>query len=355
LGKRHHSKSNTIFGFTLIELLVAIAIVGVMAASLFAVLNPSTQFYKANDARRKGDLKQIQTALDLYYQDNGMYPASSNNKILNISWGAAWTPYIGKLPKDPKSSKNYAYYLVPGGQSYYLYASLDRGGSDPQACNADGSVCLSAIGITGLSCGSGGAVCSYGVSSQNLDIAAGLPTSTPVPTNTPTPTSTPTGTPTPTMTPTPTPKPVQTPIKTAYGTAFSTYGTSSNTMGYEFTPTVSGKVTSLWTFSKTAESRTLKLWLSSSGALLNTVTVTSVINTWVEGVLATPTSVVAGTAYRVSTYGSNYYYKTPFSVPTTLGNITINAGGYYSVGDAFPTVLTASYLYGVPDISFIPN
>ena len=58
--------------FTLIELLVVIAIIGVLSTlSIVALGNART---KSRDARRVADVKQIATALELYYNDNGNYP-----------------------------------------------------------------------------------------------------------------------------------------------------------------------------------------------------------------------------------------------------------------------------------------
>lgn len=158
-------------GFTLIELLVVLGILGILAAALLAAINPIAQLQKSNDARRKADLESLQRALELYYQDNGGYPASASNEIAPggtpISWGNPWQPYIASLPKDPLATNNYVYYSPPAmaGQSYYLYANLQRGKDDPNVCNK-GNACSNVP--NGVTCGSGGAVCNYGVSSPNV-------------------------------------------------------------------------------------------------------------------------------------------------------------------------------------------
>lgn len=164
-------------GFTLIEMIVVIGIIAAIAGVVLAVVDPMTQFQKANDGRRKSDLAQIQKALEQYYQDKGRYPTHSTSSPLyrikkfdgvTTDWGQAFTPYINVLPKDPNGSKNYVYYSPTGGQSYYLYASLDRdglgrSGKDPNLCNNDGSRCTSVP--VGASCGG---TCNYGVSSPNV-------------------------------------------------------------------------------------------------------------------------------------------------------------------------------------------
>jgi len=140
---------------------------------LIAVLNPFVQIQKAQDAKRKSDLSQIQKAVEIYYNDFGQYPAadtsSSNYRIkanatTTLDWGSTQWQYVGTLPKDPSTSRNYIYYSPAGGQSYYLYASLERGANDLQACNG-GSKCVNVP--EPASCGTG-AICNYGVSSSNV-------------------------------------------------------------------------------------------------------------------------------------------------------------------------------------------
>lgn len=161
MGRNFNRKFSS-SGFTLIEVLIVIAVIGIMAAGLVAVLNPMAQIQKANDAKRKSDLNQIQKALEAYYNDYGKYPLnlSGDYRIKgldgnSVSWGNPWAPYMGTLPKDPSSSRKYVY--CSSGQSYYLYSSLERGGSI--TANYCGGSTI---------CGSGVPTCNYGVSSSNV-------------------------------------------------------------------------------------------------------------------------------------------------------------------------------------------
>jgi prepilin-type N-terminal cleavage/methylation domain-containing protein len=115
-------------GFTLIELLVVIAIIGILASIVLASLDSARK--KGRDARRVADIKQIQLALELYYDANSAFP-------LTLSTAALVTPgYISVIPTDPSGSSwsnagayYYSAYAVgsAGGsiQSYHLGASLE--------------------------------------------------------------------------------------------------------------------------------------------------------------------------------------------------------------------------------------
>lgn len=86
-------------GFTLIELLVVIAIIGILSSVVLASLNSART--KARDTRRVADLKQVQIALELYFDANGKYPTSLTGLV--ISGGAAGAS-LSALPVDPSGA-----------------------------------------------------------------------------------------------------------------------------------------------------------------------------------------------------------------------------------------------------------
>jgi general secretion pathway protein G len=160
-------------GFTLIELIIVIAILAVLTSVLIAIINPVKQLEKGRDGRRKSDIAQIQRALEIYYHDYGSYPTSTSdykitaNNGTTVNWGNSWLPYMEVVPSDP-SSNLYVYYspVSSSGQTYYLYASLELGTEDANACN-NGNACSSLItnSITVNACGS---TCNFGVSTPNV-------------------------------------------------------------------------------------------------------------------------------------------------------------------------------------------
>ncbi|EKE05838.1 MAG: hypothetical protein ACD_19C00176G0060 [uncultured bacterium] len=123
-------------GFTLIELLVVVSLIGILATLVIANMNAARE--RARDATRKSDLRNIQTALRLYYNDNGGYPITSALP----AWGSAWTPYMNILPADPLSSQGYSYNSVAGSDDYTLYACLENV-SDDKCIDVASSVCTS--------------------------------------------------------------------------------------------------------------------------------------------------------------------------------------------------------------------
>ncbi len=129
-------------GFTLIELLVVIAIIGLLSTLAVISLNNARQ--KARDARRVSDIKQVQTALELYYNDMNGYPATTANPsgmsicgtgngiVTSGSCGTA-TVYMNLVPSNPApvdvtasgcGGSGYTYTQTSSGASYTIQYCL---------------------------------------------------------------------------------------------------------------------------------------------------------------------------------------------------------------------------------------
>ncbi len=118
-------------GFTLIELLIVVAIIGLL--STLAVVSLGSARVKARDSKRLADLKQIQTALELFYTDQNTYPTGSGLTLggtsaacLNatgFTTAGCTSAYMGAVPADPKSPGTYSY--TAASSSYSIVAALE--------------------------------------------------------------------------------------------------------------------------------------------------------------------------------------------------------------------------------------
>lgn len=140
-------------GFTLVELLVVVSLIGILSTLVIANLNSARE--RARDAQRKSDLRNIQTALRLYYNDFSGYPASnptSGGMIVgcggSCSWASAWVrngvTYMNILPRDPLSTQSYRYISASAGSEVYtLEACLENRSDDRGVATSDTSWCPS--------------------------------------------------------------------------------------------------------------------------------------------------------------------------------------------------------------------
>ncbi|MCL4426967.1 type II secretion system protein GspG [Patescibacteria group bacterium] len=132
-------------------MLIVVAIIGILAALIIVSLN--IVLSKARDARRKADINEIVKALDIYYLDNGQFPASGGAVQPNGEWSnsddSSWNTlaaslqlYINPLPKDPINTSNcalssscytYTYYSISYGcpQQWYMLNYTLENKSDP--------------------------------------------------------------------------------------------------------------------------------------------------------------------------------------------------------------------------------
>jgi prepilin-type N-terminal cleavage/methylation domain-containing protein len=128
-------EKNKYSAFTLIELLVVIAIIAIL--STFSVITLSSARDKARDAKRLSDVRNITTALEMYYNDSGVYPPEAvdmyetstifclSNQGISSTCGAV--VYAGSLPTDPVSGLNYLYTPTSSQLFYTVAFTLDSG------------------------------------------------------------------------------------------------------------------------------------------------------------------------------------------------------------------------------------
>lgn len=92
-------------GFTLLEVMIVVVIIGLLAAAVAPSFMGQIDTAAIN--RAKTDLRQIETALNLYRLDNFRYPSTSEGLqalVTNPGEQAApnWKrPYLPRLPLDP--------------------------------------------------------------------------------------------------------------------------------------------------------------------------------------------------------------------------------------------------------------
>jgi prepilin-type N-terminal cleavage/methylation domain-containing protein len=109
-------------GFTLIELLVVIAIIGLLSTMSVLALNQARA--RARDAKRISDVKQIQTALELYYNEEGQYPASVTTG--GTIQSTAGNVYLASVPTPPSPIDGGS---CPSVQPAYTYAKQSTSGT----------------------------------------------------------------------------------------------------------------------------------------------------------------------------------------------------------------------------------
>jgi type II secretory pathway pseudopilin PulG len=124
---------------------------------IFAVLvvvswpNFTLSMRRARDQIRRDDIGNIQAAIDEYYADYGVFPASTSDGRMVVckgsgqdqvpcNWGRdTWinlTPGVNKVymkffPGDPKLSDGTSYYYSSDGSRYQLFGSLE-GTDEPE-------------------------------------------------------------------------------------------------------------------------------------------------------------------------------------------------------------------------------
>jgi prepilin-type N-terminal cleavage/methylation domain-containing protein len=163
--KKSKARISNTSGFTLIELLIVVLLLTVLSAVVIRVINSAGVQGKARDSQRIGDLKGVQTALELYFTDHRTYPTAAT--WTSVSSIPSLVPgYINALPSDPlatrtgtspcSDSAGYLYRTTDTGSIYVLTALMEV------PTSAADSKCSDLFNWTTISCDSPSDSC-YGV------------------------------------------------------------------------------------------------------------------------------------------------------------------------------------------------
>ena len=129
------------WGFTFLELLIAVTIIGVLTA-IGTVSYVSTN-KQSRDARRKSDLEQLRSALEMYRSDSAtsIYVVSAgavaDSALTTLVSGA----YISVIPQDPKpvtGCTNYYYKNNGSSATYCLCTCLESTTLPVSTCSQSG-------------------------------------------------------------------------------------------------------------------------------------------------------------------------------------------------------------------------
>jgi prepilin-type N-terminal cleavage/methylation domain-containing protein len=102
--------------FTLVELLIAIAIIGVFTTIVIGSVSSSKA--KGRDVQRITDMKQIQLALALYFDNNRTYPGDLSSLVDNGD-------YMSSIPVDPQTGDPYEYQSLSPFRTYCIGVTLE--------------------------------------------------------------------------------------------------------------------------------------------------------------------------------------------------------------------------------------
>jgi general secretion pathway protein G len=150
-------------GFTLLELLVTATLIAVL--TVIGIVSYNSVNKRSRDVKRKSDLEQIRSALEMYRTDNGYYPPSGAGAWANASTldtgdtTGLVSIYIPAVPADPQpSAKSYFYVATRqdiATSRYYGYCLC----GNLETLSASSTTCVSSE-IPG---GSLPAQCNYGL------------------------------------------------------------------------------------------------------------------------------------------------------------------------------------------------
>jgi len=133
MNKRYDPEGGENEGFTLIEILVVIVILGILAGLIIPRIMDRPE--EAKQLKAKIQIESLETALNLYKLDNGLYPSTVQGLQALVQkpdtgqvkhWRTGGYLEKGRLPVDPWG--NQFIYLSPGVNGDYDLSSYGADG-----------------------------------------------------------------------------------------------------------------------------------------------------------------------------------------------------------------------------------
>ena len=120
------TEQNRSAGFSLIELLVVVTIIGILASVV--VLNLGGKTDEAKVARVNADFKNLDTAVDLFRNDHGIWPESIEELVSGPAHPTTGeeTEYIKELPSDPWTNQPYELDFDDRERPYFISYGADQ-------------------------------------------------------------------------------------------------------------------------------------------------------------------------------------------------------------------------------------
>lgn len=127
-------------GFTLLEVLVSATIIAVLTA--IGIVSYSSVNKRSRDVKRKSDLEQIRSALEMYRSDNSSQYPNIGAGFLDaqgLSTSLVNAGYMPAIPNDPSPAGSYYYDAIDTAgiySSYCLCANLETLTATDSKCTA---------------------------------------------------------------------------------------------------------------------------------------------------------------------------------------------------------------------------